>query len=233
MATQQQSAIRASVCLRVLHCCLPGLKIDWKFRKSEQNAKQYPKISVHDEVLVNSEAVKAHWEEQQKGVPENRKCEWKPHRSLQLLGSSPCGKSDRRGHENPQKEAYNPKLDHELAIPILDPNIHWLSMHNASYVLTPQRSGPDSVTVRPTGIVKRCNEILEGIVPRSITKFNCRTVRGKSFDVDRQSASDFVREYGDKNSKGYRDKNACPLDHSHHADSLTLPRGCTPDKGKH
>src|SRR3989454_560070 len=79
---------QASVCLSFSRGCLRDRKISWKFRNSEQHAKHEPKIGVHDEVLVSNETVEAQWEDQQKGVPENRKPDWKPHRSFQILGGS-------------------------------------------------------------------------------------------------------------------------------------------------
>ena len=85
---------RASVGLSPSRGCLRERKIFWKFRNSEQNAKHQPKIGVHDEVLVGNEAVEAHWEEQHKSIKENRKPNWKPHRSFQILGGSPRGTGD-------------------------------------------------------------------------------------------------------------------------------------------
>src|SRR5436853_1603892 len=85
---------QASVCLSVSSSCLRSMKITCKFRNPEQNAKRQPKIGVHDEVLVTNETVKAHWEDQQKGVKENRKPNRKPHRSFQILGRSPRGTGD-------------------------------------------------------------------------------------------------------------------------------------------
>src|ERR1700731_90107 len=83
-----------SVCLSVSHCCLRDSKISWKFRDSEQYPKHQPQIGVHDEVLVGNETVEAHWDEQQKGIKENRKPNWKPHCSFQILRGSPCGTRD-------------------------------------------------------------------------------------------------------------------------------------------
>src|SRR5689334_12113537 len=105
-------------------------------------------------------------------------------------------------------------------------------MHNASHVLDTQGRGSNSIAVRPTWIIERCDEILQGIVPRSKTKLTCRTERGKSFGVDRQSATDFLREYTHENGKGYGDENRCPLDRTHYADSLSLSPRRTPDKCK-
>src|SRR6266403_705585 len=85
---------QASVCLSFSHGCLRYRKISWKFRNPEQHAKHQPKIGVHHEVLVSNETVKAQWEDQQKGVPENRKPNWKPHRSFQILGGLPRGMGD-------------------------------------------------------------------------------------------------------------------------------------------
>ena len=85
---------QAPVCLSVSRGCLRDRKISWKFRNSEQYAKQQPKIGVHDEVLVSNETVEAHGDHQQKGVPENRKPDRKPHRSFQILGGLPRGMGD-------------------------------------------------------------------------------------------------------------------------------------------
>ena len=85
---------QAPVCLLVSRGCLRDRKISWKFRNSEQYAKHQPKIGVHDEVLVSNETVEAYWEDQQKDEPENRKPDWKPHRSFQILGGSPGGTGD-------------------------------------------------------------------------------------------------------------------------------------------
>src|SRR6266480_2376004 len=137
---------QASVWLSVSGGCLRDTKIPWKFRNSEEYPKHQPKIGVHDEVLVSNETVKAHWEDQQKGVPENRKPDWKPHRSFQILGRSPRGTGDYIGQENPQKKAYNSKFDDQLAIAVFHANIHRHSMHNARYVLHAQGSGSDSIT---------------------------------------------------------------------------------------
>src|SRR6266480_4540991 len=71
--------------------------------------------------------------------------------------------------------------------------------HNASDVLHPQGSGSSSIAVRPAGIVKRCDEILQGIVPGSKTELTFGTGRGKSFGIDRQPASNFLWEYSRKN----------------------------------
>src|ERR1700682_715934 len=168
---------QASVCLSLPRGCLRDRKISWKFRNSEQHAKHQPKIGVPDEVLVRNETVKAQWEAQQKGVPENRKPDWKPHRSFQFLGGLPRGMGDCIGQYNPQEQAYNPKLDHQLAIAVFHTNIHRRSMHKASYVLHPQGSGPNSIAVRPTWIVKRCDEILQGIVLGSKTELALGTER--------------------------------------------------------
>src|SRR5882762_2786620 len=84
---------QVSVCLSFSRGCLRNRKISWKFRDSEQHAKHEPKIGVQNEVLVSNETVKAQWEDQQKGVPENRKPNWKPHRSFQIL----CGLPSRMG----------------------------------------------------------------------------------------------------------------------------------------
>src|SRR5204863_1013871 len=140
---------QASVCLSFSRGCLRDRKISWEFRNPEQNAKHQPKIGVQDEVLVSNETVEAHWEDQQKGVPENRKPNWKPHRSFQIPCGLPCGTGDFIGQENPQKKAYNSKFDDQLAIAVFHANIHRHSMHNARYVLHAQGSGSDSITIRP------------------------------------------------------------------------------------
>src|SRR5258708_7703261 len=77
------------LCLWSSRGCLRDRKISWKFRKSEQNAKHQPKVAIQDEVLVSNETIKAHWKGQQKGEPENRKTDRKPHRSFQILGGLP------------------------------------------------------------------------------------------------------------------------------------------------
>src|SRR5882672_869552 len=105
-------------------------------------------------------------------------------------------------------------------------------MHNASYVLHAQGSGSNSIAIRPAWIVKRCDEILQGIVPGSKTELAFGTGRGKSFGVDRQPATNFLWEYSRKNGQGYGNENRCPLDGSHYADSLLPGPGCTPDDGR-
>src|SRR5438552_2858001 len=67
---------QVSVCASFSRGCLRDRKISWKLRNSEQHAKHEPKIGVQDEVLVSNETEKAQWEDQQKGVPENRKPDW-------------------------------------------------------------------------------------------------------------------------------------------------------------
>src|SRR5207249_4478474 len=81
---------QAPVCLSCPRGRLRDGTISWKFRNSEQYPKHQPKIGVHDEVLVSNETVKAHWEDQEEGIQENRKPNWKPHRSLQIFGGPPC-----------------------------------------------------------------------------------------------------------------------------------------------
>src|SRR5437879_3962199 len=49
-------------CSSVSNRRLRDLKISWKLRNPEQNAKHQPKIGVHDEVLVGHVTVEAHWE---------------------------------------------------------------------------------------------------------------------------------------------------------------------------
>src|SRR6266446_3151821 len=156
---------QASVWLSFSRGCLRDRKISWKFRNPEQNAKHQPKIGVQDEVLVSNETVKTHWEDQQEGEPENRKPNWKPHRSFQILGGLPRGTGDFIGKQNPQEQAYNPKLDHQLAIAAFHTNVHRRNMHNAGYVLHAQGSGSNSIAIRPAWIVKRCDEILQWIAP--------------------------------------------------------------------
>src|SRR5437660_2816980 len=102
-------------------------------------------------------------------------------------------------------------------------------MHNARYVLHAQRRGSSSITVWPTWIVKRCDEILQRIAPRSETELTLRAVRRKSFGVDRQPATDFLREYAYKNCQGNGNKDSCALDGSHYANSLLSGPRCTPD----
>src|ERR1700682_609205 len=85
---------QASVYLPFSQGCLCDTTISWKFRNSEQNAEYQPKIGVNDEVLVSNETIIAHWENHQKGIPEDRKPNRKPHRSSQILGCSPRGTSD-------------------------------------------------------------------------------------------------------------------------------------------
>src|SRR6266480_93480 len=85
---------QAPVCLSVSRGCLRDRKISRKFRNSEQYPKHQPKIGIHDEVLVSNETVKAHWEDQQKGVEENSKPDGKPRRSFQIFGGSPRGTSN-------------------------------------------------------------------------------------------------------------------------------------------
>jgi len=46
--------------------------------QSEENAKEKPKISVQDEILVGLYPGKSHWEKEKSRVPKNNKCEWKP-----------------------------------------------------------------------------------------------------------------------------------------------------------
>src|ERR1700739_4071710 len=55
---------QVSVCLWSSPGFLNERNIFWKFRNSEQNAKHQPKIAIQDEVLVSSEAIKAHWKDQ-------------------------------------------------------------------------------------------------------------------------------------------------------------------------
>src|SRR6266513_1198492 len=176
---------QASICLSVSYAGLSDRKASRKFRYSEEYPKHQPKIRVHDEVLVSTETVKAHWEDQQKSVEENRKPDWKPNRSFQILGRSPRGTGDCIGQYNPQEQAYNPKLDDQLAIAAFHTNIHRRSMHNMNYVLHPQGSGSNSIAIRPAWIVKRRDEIMQWIFSGSKTELTLRTVRGKGFGVDR------------------------------------------------
>src|SRR3984893_8981593 len=85
---------QASVCLSFSHGCLRDGPISRKFRYPEQNAKHQPKIGVNDEVLVSNKTIITRRENQQKGIPEDRKPNRKPHRPFQILSGSPRGTRD-------------------------------------------------------------------------------------------------------------------------------------------
>src|SRR6266403_2298445 len=85
---------QAPVCLSFSRGSLRDTTISWKLRYSEQNAKHQPKIGVNDEILVSNKTIITRWENQQKGIPEDRKPNQKPHRSFQILSGSPRGTGD-------------------------------------------------------------------------------------------------------------------------------------------